>query len=214
MEDYYDEDEQGRLSWVKTSFFAALSIGIIASISTYFPIWIDYWFVISYLVFYTWFVIRFSNHVTKIDFYLSATTSKPEQIVTTAREPKQLPPESPAENDPTKEVKLKNSLEQWVLNGGYMRGDISTEEVAKLLGTDLSFFRSYFRDHMPSDFRTWRNELRIRKAQELIADYPETSLNQIAQEVGFVTRSNFYLYFKKITGHSPADYRDQIVLRE
>jgi len=95
-----------------------------------------------------------------------------------------------------------------------MRGDISTEEVAKLLGTDLSFFRSYFRDHMPSDFRTWRNELRIRKAQELIADYPETSLNQIAQEVGFVTRSNFYLYFKKITGHSPADYRDQIVLRE
>jgi len=118
----------------ENQFFCCLSIGIIASISTYFPIWIDYWFVISYLVFYTWFVIRFSNHVTKIDFYLSATTSKPEQIVTTAREPKQLPPESPAENDPTKEVKLKNSLEQWVLNGGYMRGDISTEEVAKLLG--------------------------------------------------------------------------------
>jgi len=124
--------------------------------------------------------------VTKIDFYLSATTSKPEQIVTTAREPKQLPPESPAENDPTKEVKLKNSLEQWVLNGGYMRGDISTEEVAKLLGyRSIILFRSYFRDHMPSDFRTWRNELRIRKAQELIADYPETSLNQIAQGGGF-----------------------------
>lgn len=204
LEDYYDEDEQGRLSWVKTSFFAALSIGIIASVSTYFPIWIDYWFVISYLVFYTWFVIRFSNYVTKIDFYLSATTSKSEQ----------LSPERVTESDLTKEMQLRDSLEQWVLDEGYTRGDISTEEVAELLGTDLPFLRSYFRDCMASDFRTWRIELRIRKAQELIADYPEVSLNQIAQQVGFITRSNFYLYFKKITGQSPTDYRDQVAVRK
>ncbi|MGI6572382.1 MAG: helix-turn-helix domain-containing protein [Fermentimonas sp.] len=213
LEDYYDEDEQGRLSWVKTSFFAALSIGVIASVSTYFPIWIDYWFVISYLVFYTWFVIRFSNYVTKIDFYLSATTSKSEQVSTITRGPEQLLSESPTEKDSSKEAKLKNSLEQWVLNEEYMRGDISTEEIVNLLGTDLTFFRGYFRDHMSSDFRTWRIQLRIRKAQELIADYPEVSLNQIAQQVGFVSRSNFYLYFKKITGQSPADYRDQIAVR-
>jgi AraC-like DNA-binding protein len=212
LEDYYDEDEQGRLSWVKTSFIVALSIGIIASVSTYFPIWIDYWFVISYLVFYTWFVIRFSNYVTKIDFYLSATTHKPEQTITIIREPEQLRLDRSAENDPAKEAKLRNSLEQWVLDGGYTRGDISTEEVAELLGTDLPSLRSYFRDRMPCDFRTWRIELRIRKAQELIADCPEVSLNQIAQQVGFVTRSNFYLYFKKITGQSPTDYRNQIAV--
>ncbi len=211
LEDYYDEDEQGRLRWVKTSFFAALSIGVIASVSAYFPIWIDYWFVISYLVFYTWFVIRFSNYVTKIDFYLSATISKPEQVSTITRGPEQLPSESPTENDSTKEDKLKNSLEQWVLDGGYMRGDISTEEIADLLGTNLLFFRSYFRKSMSCDFRTWRIQLRIRKAQELIADYPEVSLNQIAQQVGFASRSNFYLYFKRITGQSPTEYRDQIV---
>jgi YesN/AraC family two-component response regulator len=149
--------------------------------------------------------------VTKIDFYLSATISKPEQVSTITRGPEQLPSESPTENDSTKEDKLKNSLEQWVLDGGYMRGDISTEEIADLLGTNLLFFRSYFRKSMSCDFRTWRIQLRIRKAQELIADYPEVSLNQIAQQVGFASRSNFYLYFKRITGQSPTEYRDQIV---
>lgn len=204
LEEYYDEDEQGRLRWVKVSFYAALSVGIIASVSAYFPLWIYICFTIAYIVFYAWFVIRFFNYVAKIDFYLSATTRKQEQ----------LPSEISAENDSAKEMQLRNSLEQWVLDGGYMRGDISTEEVAELLGTDLSFLRSYFRTCMPCDFRTWRIELRIRKAQELIADYPEASLNQIAQRVGFATRSNFYLYFRKITGRSPTDYRNQIAVRK
>ena len=200
MEEYYDEDEQGRLRWVRNGFYAALSLGIIASVSAYYPYWMYICFLIAYIIFYTWFVIRFFNYAARVDFYLSATT----------REPEQLPSERFVENDPARETQLRDSLEQWVLDGGYTRGDISTEEVAELLGTDLPFLRSYFRDRMSSDFRTWRNELRIRKAQELIADHPEVSLNQIARQVGFATRSNFYLYFKKITGMLLADYRDQI----
>ncbi|MGI6048393.1 MAG: helix-turn-helix domain-containing protein [Petrimonas sp.] len=200
LEEYYDEDEQGRLRWVKNGFYAALSLGIIATVSAYFPHSMYICFTIAYIVFYAWFVVRFFNYAAKVDFYLSATTCEPEQ----------LPSERFAENDPVKEARLRDALEQWVLDGGYTQGEISTEEVAELLGTDLRFLRDYFRDNMSSDFRTWRIELRIRKAQELIADYPEISLNQIAQQVGFATRSNFYLYFRKITGQSPADYRDQV----
>ncbi len=203
LEEYYDEDEQGRLSWVKTGFYSALTIGIMASFSTYFPFWVDYWFVIAYLVFYIWFVTRFANYVSKIDFYLSATTQRPDQLSS----------EISIATAPIEKIQLEKMLNQWVLNEGYTNGEISTEEVAKLLGTNLHFFRNYFHDHMPCDFRTWRNELRIKKAKKLIADHPESSLNQIAEEVGFVTKSNFYHYFKKITGQSPADYRDQIAAK-
>ena len=210
LEEYYDEDEQGRLSWVKKSFFAALAIGIIASISTYFPFWVDYWFVASYIAFYMWFVIRFANYVTKIDFYLSASSSQPDEIAVTTNELGEIESERCLDNDPVKKQQLEKALEQWVLDGGYTKADVSTEEIAKLLSTNLHCLRRFFHDHMSSDFRTWRNELRIRKAQELIADHPNVSLNKIAQQVGFATRSNFYSYFKKITGQSPADYRDQI----
>ncbi len=204
LEEYYDEDEQGRLRWVKNGFYAALSLGIIASVSAYFPFRMYICFLMAYIIFYAWFVVRFFNYAAKVDFYIFATTRKPEQ----------LPPEKFAEHDPAKEAQLRDSLEQWVLDGGYTRGDISTEEVAELLGTDLPFFRCYFRDCMSSDFRTWRIKLRICKAQELIADHPEVSLNQIAQQVGFATRSNFYLYFRKITGQSPTEYRNQIAVRK
>lgn len=200
LEDYYDEDEQGRLRWVQISFYAALSLGIIASVSAYFPFKFYVVFVMIYITFYAWFAIRFINFLANFDFYLSATTNEPEQLSSELLE----------EMDSDKETLLKKSLKQWVLDEGYTMGDISTAEVAKLLGTDLLFLRSYFRKNMPCDFRTWRNELRIRKAQELIAANPAVSINQIAQQVGFVTQSNFYLYFKKITGHSPADYRDQM----
>lgn len=204
LEEYYDEDEQGRLKWVKISFFAALSLGIIASGSAYFPFRIYVCFVVTYILFYSWFAIRFINFLARSDFYIAATAYDPEHLIA----------EMPVESDPVKKQKLENSLKQWVLDEGYKKGDISTEEVARLLGTDLPFFRNYFNNHMPCDFRTWRNEMRIKKAQELIADHPESSLNQIAQEVGFITKSNFYLYFKKTTGQSPADYRNQIVAKK
>ncbi len=213
LEEYYDEDEQGRISWVKTSFFAALTIGIFASVSTYFPFWIDYWFVTAYLIFYIWFVTRFANYVSKIDFYLSAT-ARSQMESNTTKEVEYHTSETTFEYDAAKEIQLKNALQQWVLDEGYREGEISTEEVANLLKTDLPFLRNYFSKNMSSDFRTWRNELRIEKAKELIADHPEDSLNHIAQEVGFITRSNFYHYFKKITGLSPADYRDQIASRK
>ncbi|MDI9604196.1 MAG: helix-turn-helix domain-containing protein [Bacteroidota bacterium] len=209
LEEYYDEDEQGRLRWVRNGFYAALSLGIIAAVSAYFPFWMYISFLLVYLFFYSWFVIRFFNYAARVDFYLSATTRVPGLV-----SPEQLPPERSTEIDSVKEEQLRNSLEQWVLDGGYTRGDISTEEVAELLGTDLPFLRGYFRDHMPSDFRTWRNELRILKAQDLIVNHPEISLNKIAKQVGFATRSNFYLYFRKITGMSPADYRDQMAVGE
>ncbi len=206
LEDYYDEDEQGRLKWVKISFYAALSLGIIASVSAYFPFQFYVFFVMIYIMFYAWFAIRFINFLANFDFYLSAT----------AREPGQIPSkfEILEEMDAENELQLKKSLEQWVLDGGYTQGDISTEEIAKVLGTDLPFLRSYFRNNMPCDFRTWRNELRIRKAQELISENPEISINQIAQQVGFVTQSNFYLYFKKIAGCSPTDYRDKKAVKK
>jgi len=210
LEDYYDEDEQGRLHWVKISFFTALTIGIFASVSTYFPFWVDYWFVSFYIVFYIWFVIRFYNYVTKIDFYLAATTRQMEGVADTTQKSEQNETEICPKHDSVKKKKFKKKLEEWVLNEGYMKGDVSTEEIARLLGTNLPYLRSYFHNHMSSDFRTWRNELRIHKAKELITDHPDMSLNQIAIQVGFVTRSNFYLYFKKITGQSPADYRDRI----
>ena len=101
---------------------------------------------------------------------------------------------------------FRNSLEEWVKSEQYLNSDKSIEEVAHELNTDISFLRWYFNTRMDKDFRTYRVELRIEYAKRLLAENPELSINSISYRAGFNTKANFYTYFKKYVGVSPAEY--------
>lgn len=107
----------------------------------------------------------------------------------------------------SREKDLKSRIEKWVAEEKYLSQDQGMEEVAAALGTDLEFLRYYFRTYMPSDFRTWRVSLRIEYAKRLMCDNPDISMNEIAGKAGFVSKSNFYHFFKKITGETPVEYK-------
>lgn len=109
-----------------------------------------------------------------------------------------------------KTERLRVALEHWVTDKGYTRQEEGREQIARELGTDEDFLRWYFSTQMPQDFRSWRAGLRIEYAKELLAENPGISMNTLAREVGFCTRSNFYGHFKKITGETPAEYQQHI----
>lgn len=112
--------------------------------------------------------------------------------------------------DDRKAALLKEKLDGWVEEKCYLQDD-AVEDVVSALGTDLDFLRQYFRVRMPSDFRTWRISLRIEYAKKLINEDPSISMNVLSGKAGFVSRSNFYHYFKKITGETPAEYKERIL---
>lgn len=109
-----------------------------------------------------------------------------------------------------KEKELKERLDKWVENEKYLLQDQGMEEVAAGFGVDLEFLRYYFRTYMPSDFRTWRVSLRIESAKKRMRENPDISMNELAGMAGFVSKSNFYYFFKKTTGITPAEYRQNI----
>lgn len=111
---------------------------------------------------------------------------------------------------PEKIEELRLALEHWVAARGYIRQEEGREQIARELGTDEDFLRWYFSTQMPQDFRSWRAGLRIEYAKELLAENPGISMNALAREVGFSTRSNFYGHFKRITGETPAEYQQHI----
>ncbi|WP_234367669.1 helix-turn-helix domain-containing protein [Parabacteroides pacaensis] len=115
-----------------------------------------------------------------------------------------------SEVPPEKIEELRLALEQWVAARGYIRQEEGREQIARELGTDEDFLRWYFSTQMPQDFRSWRAGLRIEYAKELLAENPDISMNTLAREVGFSTRSNFYGHFKRITGKTPAEYQQHI----
>lgn len=106
---------------------------------------------------------------------------------------------------------LQKALEEWIQKKKFLEQDEGIENVVCELGTDLQTFRQYFRTNMRVDFRTWRIALRIEYAKECLQRNPDISINRLSEMAGFATRSNFYHYFKRITGITPAEYREHLL---
>lgn len=210
MEDYYDEEQDSRLRWTKFGFYAALAVGVAASVSMWLPPMVYNLFTVGYVVFYGWFTSRFSNYAAKVNYYLPALTEQPE-IKSEEPEQPSVPEvaatELPASERWEKTERLRVTLEQWVADRGYAVQEDRREQIARELGTTPNFLRWYFREQMSQDFLSWRVGLRIEYAKELLMENPEISINSIGGMVGFISKSNFYAHFKKQTGITPDEYR-------
>lgn len=200
---HYKEKAKGRNSffkndaWTYCCFYFALYMTLLSIFSNTLPksavIYIYNISVTANTIFNVWLVSRFFNYVlNQRNLHKAKAVSAEEKTVTDKRE-----------------QELHDTLDRWVRSKEFLKQDDGMEEVAKELGTDLEFLRQYFRTHMDCDFRTWRIRLRIEYAKKLLAENPDISMNTLATEVGFPSRSNFYYQFKKITGKTPIEYKEQ-----
>jgi AraC-type DNA-binding domain-containing proteins len=208
MEAYYDDEEYGRLQWVKFCFYSALGIGVLVLFTFVFNNYFYCAFIVIYTVYYAYVISRFYNYITDMKFLIPALVEKRGKIDSD-------PPEVKLTEEEEKSF-LKNkqalsvALEQWVEEKNYCEGDVSVEDIVRVLGTDTHFFRYYFREVMQIDFRTWRIKLRIAEAKKIMESNPSITLEQLAKITGFNHRANFYRQFQKITGESPSDYKKRL----
>jgi AraC-like DNA-binding protein len=86
---------------------------------------------------------------------------------------------------------------------------LSLKKVAQLNNMSESAFSIFFKKRANKNFTQFVIDFRISKA---IKSLQETNnrVREIAFDCGFNNISNFNRIFKKKTGHSPRDYRDQI----
>ena len=84
--------------------------------------------------------------------------------------------------------------------------DTSPEEVAAMLNMSYSWFRKLFRKYTGFSPSQFKEELRIQKSKELLAN-TDMSSKEIAYEVGFNTPYHFCILFKRKTGSSPLKFR-------
>ncbi len=66
----------------------------------------------------------------------------------------------------------------------------------------------YFKEHLNTNFNTWKNELKINYAVDLIKNgsLDQLTIEAIALQSGFKSYSNFYAVFKQKTGLTPSEY--------
>ena len=223
VEDYYDEDEENRLTWVKTGFYSALAVGVMAISVLFFTDWYKF-FVPLYVLYYSFMVMWFVNYYRRMKFAIPVIVAVPPEakvyatpietdMVETGKSVKE-DRETPETIFLTKEQLLKERLQKYVDEKEYCEKDIPSGIVVDSFGVPQSFFRQYMKDHYGMDFRPWRKELRLREAARLFTENPGYTIEEVCEMVGYNNSGNFNRDFKKMMEMTPKTYCRQICLKD
>ena len=96
--------------------------------------------------------------------------------------------------------------------GDHATEPFSKERLARAAGLSSSRLRHLFRTQVGDSPRHFQEDLRLRRARDLLAMSRQT-IGEIAQELGFENPFYFTLRFKKQTGESPRAFRHRIIKR-
>lgn len=84
--------------------------------------------------------------------------------------------------------------------------NIDPEELAEKLNTSYSWFRKVFKDYTGYAPAKYFQELKIRKAKQLLVDTSQT-VKEISYMLNYNSTEHFFSLFKKMTGYTPIEYR-------
>ena len=89
----------------------------------------------------------------------------------------------------------------------YCNPNLTLTSIAKDLNIPAHTFSQFLNDNFNKSFSLFINELRIKKAKELLSVPNKYTIEAIGYESGFNSKSTFYTTFKKITSRTPSEYR-------
>lgn len=87
--------------------------------------------------------------------------------------------------------------------------DISLPDVARYANVTPTYLSTHFKENTGMALRDYVTAARIERARGLLA-HGEQKVAEVAGAVGFYDAKYFTRTFKRLTGHSPAEYRAQI----
>lgn len=87
---------------------------------------------------------------------------------------------------------------------------LSLESLSDSLGMSAGYLSFLINNYSASNFSDYINQFRINQAKQLILDldYQNYKIVSIGLESGFNSKSTFYKSFKKFTGISPAEFKN------
>lgn len=87
--------------------------------------------------------------------------------------------------------------------------EISLSDMASTLHLNYSYLSSYFKQRTHENLTNYISRVRVDKAKELLMD-SRLSVSEISRLTGFSEHNYFSKVFKKITGMTPVEFRNQI----
>jgi len=201
LRNYYDRDVSELLRWMKSSVVQlTLMVGMVPLI-----IFKNTWFTALYGIFtigaiYYW-IISFVCYSVSND----------------AREVMKAPQNESEENLDIEELEKENIdhnnlmhveqvVQQWLDSGSYCNSGITMPMAAREMHIPQRLFRLWYQTKGFDSYSDWLQMQRVMHAKQLLKEHPDWSLETIAVNCGFSSRSYFHHIFQKITGKTPTEY--------
>jgi AraC-like DNA-binding protein len=207
MDNYYAGEEARHLRWVRISFFAALAIGVLALLNALFMSELGaLLFSVVLIVFYITFAVRFLNYPFEFRYIEQVINNESEEEIDLSSLQEPIADNS-IEVSPFSA--LEEQIEQWVAGKRFTETDITVDTLATCLCTNKKYLSIYINTRKKQTFREWINQLRMEEAKNLLRQYPDKTINEIARLTGFSDKSNFIRQFRKQTNQSPTDWKNK-----
>jgi AraC-like DNA-binding protein len=109
-------------------------------------------------------------------------------------------------NDQQKQTleKLRHVLETEKL---FLQSDFSLPQLADRLKLSVHIVSQVINDGLGKSFFEMAAEYRVEAAKQLLKDQPNIKIEEIAEQVGYNSKSSFNTAFKKLTGMTPSEFR-------
>lgn len=195
MDNYYSVQEANKLKWVKTAYFAAISIGSMVLFSLYLNEVFAVFFIFYYISFFVYFGIRFLNYVSIFEEI---------ETVMVPPDPKKLKEERESYFSFDQ---LEQAVNEWEKKKLYKEPGLTIEQVAGEIMTNRTYLSNYINTYKKMTFNEWISHLRMEEAKKLLIDNPQIPVGQIGVMIGVPDKSNFGRQFAKRTGNSPMAWR-------
>ena len=194
LDNFFSGDEERRTIWVRNIFFMATGVGLMAATIPLIASQTVYLiFILSYLLLYPLFAIKYINYVNLFH-----------RIAPVVDAPEERAPRNHSENQ-----NISAAIECWMNKKGFIQQDITLESLAMELCTNQSYLSRHSNARFGQNFKAWINSLRIAESQRLLDDHHDLSLTEVAEQSGIPSNSTFYRNFVTVTGMTPAEYRRQ-----
>jgi two-component system response regulator YesN len=94
----------------------------------------------------------------------------------------------------------------------HLEEDLSLVRLAELYHFNPSYLSRFFKQEMGINLSEFIDELRIRRAKELLRN-ADLMVREVALQVGYEAAHSFTRFFKKVTGMTPQEFRESLMVR-
>lgn len=96
------------------------------------------------------------------------------------------------------------------IGANYQKQDLSVKTISEHVNMSASYTCTFFKNETGMTLNQYITDFRMKKATQLLAD-PRNRISEISGRVGYSDGNYFSKSFRKYTGVSPSEYREQVI---